>query len=143
MNLYQEQLRFATRRQFLQESGRLSLGALALRSLMGHAQAALDVKTPLPPKAPPQPAKAKAVIYLSMSGAPPQHDLFDWKPELKKHHLQPCPAEFLKGEKFAFIKGTPKLLGSPYEFAQYGQNGAWFSNLMPHTSKLADELCLV
>jgi hypothetical protein len=78
-----------------------------------------------------------------MSGAPPQHDLFDWKPELKAHHLEPCPDHFLKGEKFAFIKGTPKLLGSPHHFAQYGQSGTWVSDLLPHTAKIVDDLCII
>ena len=78
--------------------------------------------------------KAKHVIYLHMSGAPPQHDLFDYKPELVKHHMQPCPDELLKNQRFAFIKGHPKLLGTPYKFAQYGQSGAWVSELLPHFS---------
>ena len=60
--------------------------------------------------------KAKRVIYLHMSGGPPQQDLFDEKPALVKHHMQPCPDELLKNQKFAFIKGHPKLLGSPYKF---------------------------
>src|SRR5687767_13900986 len=131
MDLRLRQLEVVTRRQFLHDAGRLSLGAVALQSLLGHAAA--ESANPLAPKSPPQAGKAKAIIYLSMSGAPPQHDLFDWKPELKAHHMQECPEHFLKGEKFAFIKGIPKLLGSPFEFAQHGQNGAWVSNLLPHT----------
>ena len=76
-------------------------------------------------------AKAKRVIYLHMSGAPPQQDLFDYKPELVKHHLKPCPDSLLKNERFAFIKGHPKLLGTPHKFAQYGQSGAWVSEMLP------------
>src|SRR5580698_9028535 len=110
-----------TRRQFLHNAGRFSLGAIALRSLLGSASGAAAFASrpnPLAPKAPPNPAKAKAVIYLSMSGAPPSLDMFDWKPELAKLNMQDCPATFTAGERFAFIKGTPKLLGSPYKFAQ-------------------------
>jgi hypothetical protein len=103
MTLHHRRLELTTRRQFLTDSGRFSLGAIALQSLLGKA-AALDAANPLASRRPPLSAKAKSVIYLSMSGAPPQHDLFDWKPELKAHHLQPCPDHFLKGEKFAFIK---------------------------------------
>src|SRR5690349_17517956 len=143
MNIQHELLRFATRRQFLQEGGRLSLGALALQSLMGHARAALDAPNPLAPKAPPLPAKIKSVIYLSMSGAPPQHDLFDWKPELVKHHMQDCPEQFLKGQTFAFIKGTPKLLGTQAKFAQYGQSGTWVSEHLPHFTKIVDDVVVV
>ena len=50
-----------------------------------------------------------------MSGGPPQQDLFDYKPELVKHHMQPCPDELLKNQRFAFIKGHPKLLGTPVQ----------------------------
>ncbi len=60
------------------------------------------------------PAKAKRIIYLHMSGAPPQHELFDWKPELVKHHMQPCPESLMQGQRFPFIKGHPNLLGTPY-----------------------------
>ena len=71
-----------TRRQFM--GAGLALGGM----YMAHqAQAG--------PLAPKSPAKAKAVIYLHMSGSPPQQDLFDYKPELKKHHLQPCPDSLL------------------------------------------------
>ena len=87
--------------------------------------------------------KVKHVIYLHMSGAPPQLDLFDYKPTLNKHHLQPCPEEYIKNERFAFIKGRPKLLGSPYKFAQHGKSGAWVSELLPNIAKLTDELCFV
>jgi hypothetical protein len=140
-----------TRRQFLTDAGRFSLGTIALQSLMARGlatdpQAALghsQLESPLGPKAPPLPGKAKAVIYLSMSGAPPQHDLFDWKPELAAHHMQDCPEKFLKGEKFPFIKGTPKLLGSPYKFAQHGQSGAWVSEMLPHFAKIVDDVTII
>ncbi len=131
--------RAATRRQFLAGSG-LSLGAMALQSLMGKAGAVGAGGRPMIPRAAPKPAKAKAVIYLHMSGAPPALDLFDFKPELKRLHMQPCPDTFLKGQRFAFIKGTPKMLGSPYEFKQRGQAGGWFSSTLPHTAGIADDI---
>ncbi|MEK0445972.1 MAG: hypothetical protein RLZZ399_1293 [Verrucomicrobiota bacterium] len=143
---YFAKLHTTTRRQFLNQTGRFSLGAVALESLLSGGNAAansLNVPSPLAPKAPPQPARAKAVIYLSMSGAPPSLDLFDYKPELNRLNMQPCPESFLKGEKFAFIKGTPNLLGSPHAFRQYGQAGIWMSDLLPHTQKIADEICVV
>ncbi len=139
MDPFFQSLRTHTRREFLHDAGRFSLGAIALQSLLGHAQA----DRPLAPKLPPLPTKAKAVIYLSMSGAPPSLDMFDWKPELKANDRMDCPEQFLKGEKFAFIKGKPKLLGSPYSFAQYGQSGAWVSEKLPHTAKIVDELCFI
>ena len=141
------QLQSTTRRQFLHRAGRFSLGAVALQSLMQQSRAAdpttVDPANPLRAKAPPHPAKAKAVIYLSMSGAPPSLDLFDYKPELNRLNMQPCPESFLKGEKFAFIKGTPNLLGSPHKFEKRGQSGAWMSDLLPHTQKIADDICVI
>src|SRR6478609_121948 len=109
MNLHLSGLHAQSRRQFLHDAGRFSLGAVALQSLLGHAAAATEHANPLAVKQPPNPAKAKAVIYLSMSGAPPSLDMFDWKPELAANNMKECPDKFLKGEKFAFIKGTPKL----------------------------------
>jgi hypothetical protein len=141
------QLQSTTRRQFLHRAGRFSLGAVALQSLMQQSRAAdpttVDPANPLRAKSPPHPAKAKAVIYLSMSGAPPSLDLFDYKPELNRLNMQPCPESFLKGEKFAFIKGTPNLLGSPHKFEKRGQSGAWMSDLLPHTQKIADDICVI
>ena len=60
--------------------------------------------------------KAKNVIFLFMAGAPSQLDLFEPKPTLVKYDRQACPEELLKGERFAFIRGVPKLLASPYKF---------------------------
>ncbi|MHA3774214.1 DUF1501 domain-containing protein [Verrucomicrobiota bacterium sgz303538] len=148
MNLRFEQARAQTRREFLTRSGRFSLGAIALGSLFGQqrplfATSAEALVNPLSVKPPPHPAKAKAVIYLSMSGAPPQHDLFDYKPKLNELHMKDCPDEFLKGQTFAFIKGKPKLLGTPYKFAQYGQSGAWVSDALPHFTKIVDDVAVV
>jgi len=143
MDLRLSHARALTRREFLTRSGRLGLGALALESLASEGFAASQPPNPLAPKAPPLPAKVKSVIYLSMSGAPPQHDLFDWKPELVKHHMQDCPAEFLKGETFAFIKGTPKLLGTQAKFAQHGKSGAWVSDNLPRFTKIVDDVAII
>ena len=89
------------------------------------------------------PPRAKRVIWLHMAGGPSQLDLFDPKPKLVELDGQPVPESYTKGERFAFIKGTPKLLGSPYAFAQHGESGAQVSELLPHTAKIADQLCIV
>ena len=78
-----------------------------------------------------------------MAGAPSQLDLFDNKPALQKYDGQEIPAEFIKGERFAFIKGTPRLLGSPFTFSEYGQSGAEISELLPHLAKIADDIAIV
>jgi hypothetical protein len=95
------------------------------------------------PRPPQFAAKAKHVIYLHMSGAPPQQDLFDYKPELVKHNMQPCPDSLLKNQRFAFIKGHPKLLGTPYEFSQYGESRAWVSELLPHFKEMVDQVAFI
>lgn len=95
------------------------------------------------PSAKRHPARAKNVIFLHMAGAPSQLDLFEYKPELAKLDGQDCPQEFLKGQRFAFIRGVPKLLGPQFPFAQYGQSGAWLSDQLPHLAQVVDKLCFV
>ena len=65
-----------------------------------------------------------------MSGGPPHLDLFDYKPELVKWNDKPCPDEFLKGRRFAFTTGVPKLMGTPHKFAQHGKAGMWMSDAL-------------
>jgi len=89
------------------------------------------------------PAKAKSVIYLFMAGAPSQVDLLDPKPLLQKYDGQNVPEELTKGERFAFIKGTPRLLGSPFEFKRCGSSGAEISELLPHLKNVADDVSII
>src|SRR5579863_10189991 len=109
-----EALKNITRRTFFKQAG-YGVGTLALSSLLSESLLAAG-PDPTTAKAPMFPARAKSVIFLFMAGAPSQLDLFDPKPTLNKFDHQPCPAELLKGEEFAFIKGVPNLLGSPYKF---------------------------
>ncbi|HSJ01157.1 MAG: DUF1501 domain-containing protein [Verrucomicrobium sp.] len=147
-SLHQLHPQFASRRTFLANAG-LGLGSLALQDLMPRAMGASAggapslPENPLLPRQGPQPAKAKSVIYLHMSGAPPTLDLFDYKPKLNELHMQDCPDSLFQGKRFAFIKGRPKMLGSPYKFQQYGQSGAWVSDMFPHFTKIVDEVALV
>ena len=130
-----------TRRQLFRDCG-VGLGSLALASMMGGVAAPAfpaDPATPKPHFAP----KAKRIIYLFMNGAPSQLDLFDHKPKLNELDGKDCPADFLAKERFAFIRGTPKLLGSPYKFANHGKSGAEISDLLPHTAKIVDDLAIV
>ena len=87
--------------------------------------------------------KAKSIIFLFMAGAPSQLDLFDYKPKLNQYDGQPCPEELIKGERFAFIKGVPKLLGSPHVFGRHGQSGAELSNLLPQLGTVVDDIAIV
>ncbi|MCE9534218.1 MAG: DUF1501 domain-containing protein [Planctomycetes bacterium] len=132
-----------TRRHFLRDSS-LGLGSLALTSLLNEKLFAEQAaENPLAPKKPHFAAKAKSVIYLHMAGAPSVLDLFDQKPKLNELSGQPCPESFYKGQQFAFIKGVPKLLGSPHAFAKHGQSGQVMSALLPHLATVADDISVV
>ena len=140
MNSNNESLKRETRRHFFRQTG-FGLGAMALSSLLQENIFADD--TTRSANGPHFTPKAKHIIYLFMAGAPSQLDLFDHKPKLKEYDEQPIPEEFVKNERFAFIKGTPRLLGSPFNFKRYGNSGNELSDLLPHLSEHADEIAIV
>src|SRR6266851_6433439 len=127
-----------TRRHFFGQTG-FGIGTLALSALLGDRPLAAETN-PLAPKKPQFAPKAKSIIFLFMAGAPSQLDLFDYKPKLNQYDGQPCPEELIKGERFAFIKGVPKLLGSPHVFGKHGQSGAELSNLLPQLGTVVDDI---
>jgi hypothetical protein len=132
-----ERLRAITRRHFFRQSG-FGIGGLALAALVDERLLAATVQrfhfTP----------KVKAIIYLFMAGAPSQLDLFDAKPTLARYDGQEMPGELIpKDERFAFIRGTPRLLGSPFTFGRHGQSGAEISNILPHLAKAADDIAII
>lgn len=137
-----------TRRQFFRDCG-LKLGAVGLASLlnplaMGSSGSGTGAAiNPLATKPSHFAPKAKSIIYLFMNGAPSQLDLYENKPTLTKFDRQPIPEEYTKGERFAFVRGTPKILASPYKYKKHGQSGAEISELLPHIGSVADELCIV
>src|SRR5580765_1627799 len=136
-------LREITRRHFFKQSG-FGIGGVALSTLLNDRLFAQQPDTPFTARAPHFAPKAKQIIYLFMAGAPTQLDLFDNKPALQKFDGQEIPAEFVpKGERFAFIKGTPRLLGSPFTFKRYGQSGAELSELLPELATIADDIAIV
>jgi hypothetical protein len=136
-------LRQMTRRTLL-KSASYGIGSLALGALLGESSfASQRDNNPLAPKPPMFPAKAKNIIFLFMAGAPSQLDMLDYKPKLVKYSGQAIPAEFVKGERFAFIKGTPKLLGTPYKFEKVGKSGQEISEILPHLKTIADEIAIV
>lgn len=144
MNPNLAQLQQLTRRHFLGKAAN-GLGAIALGSLLrGSASATTSPPAnPLLPREPHHFGRAKRVIYLHLTGSPPHLDLFDYKPELVKHDGEDCPDAFLKGKRFAFTSGTPKLLGTRRTFTQCGQGGVWMSDAIPHLQTVADELCVI
>jgi hypothetical protein len=130
-----------TRRHFFGRTG-FGIGSLALSALLDDRLFAAAAN-PQAAKKPPFEAKAKSVIYLFMAGAPSQLDLFDYKPKLNQYDGQPVPAELVKGERFAFIQGTPLLLGSPHRFSQHGGSGAEISHLLPHFCEIVDDVSII
>jgi len=88
-------------------------------------------------------AKAKRVIYLFQSGGPSQLDLFDYKPGLAKLRQTELPDSIRRGQRLTGMTATQAsfpIAPTIYNFAQRGQSGAWISDLLPHTAKVADEL---
>ena len=131
-----------TRRHFFSRCG-IGVGSMALASLMNQSVSA--AANPLTPKQPHFPAKAKNVIFLFMAGGPSQLETFEYKPELTKRSGQPIPASFVEGKRFAFMDSSHRndLLGTKRSFSQYGENGTWVSDLLPHAANIIDELTLV
>ena len=139
-------LRFAATPGHLSRRAALQLttcgfGYLAFAGLLGDRAAAADAKgesdSPLSPKKPHFPAKAKHVIFLCMQGGPSHVDTFDYKPTLKAEDGKEPP----KGIGRGF--GGGKLLGSPFEFKKSGKSGLMISELFPNLQKVADDICLL
>ncbi len=159
MNLFEQfhhdQNQQTTRRHFLGECS-TGLGAMWLAMTTGRAWGlssddlahgpyaiARDSTQPLASMSPPLPARAKRVIFLHMAGAPSQHELFDYKPDLIKLDGQACPAEFIEGKRFAFISGVPKLLGPQFPFERCGESQQWVSDRLPHFKSVVDQVTFI
>ncbi len=127
-----------TRRQLL-HSASAGFGSLALSGLLGLEQARAAASDPLAVRPPHFPARAKRVIFLFMHGGPSQVDTFDYKPLLKRDHGKPLPFARPK----VVSSETFNLLQSPWGFKQYGQSGAWVSDLFPELTKCVDDLCFI
>ena len=123
-----------SRRNILRSAG-VGFGHLALSGLLGSiagkaAAQELNSSNPLAPKRPPLPAKAKRIIFLFMEGAISSVDTFEYKPELERRHGKSGP-------------GGGTLTASRFNFKQYGESGANFSELLPNIATHADELCFM
>jgi hypothetical protein len=135
-----------SRRQFLAQAGG-GFGGLALAALLaaegrGATGAGIDPVFPLRPRPPHLPAKARRVIFLFMHGGPSQVDTFDYKPELEKLDGKPLPRSFVRKDEVTGVTGDV-LLGSRRTWKRHGRSGLWVSDLLPHTARHADELCVV
>ena len=128
-----------TRRHFFARSS-AGIGVAALSHLLG-ARASASAGSPLH-----RPARAKRVIFLFQSGGPSQFELFDHKPSLAKWHGSELPDSVRGGQRLTGMtsgQSSFPVAASKYGFRQHGQSGTWVSDLLPHTAKVADNLCIV
>ncbi len=134
-----------SRREFLNRFG-LGLGGVALGSLLNPltSSAAADPGT-LAGQLQFAP-QAKRVIYLFMAGGPSQLETFDYKPLLNERQGEPLPDSVRMGQRLTGMSGNQAslpLAGSAFKFAQHGTSGAWVSELLPHTARVVDDLCII
>lgn len=130
------------RRRFLRDSA-CGLGSIALSLLLaedGHSAATSD---PLREREPHFRPSARNVIFLFQAGGPSQLDLLDPKPSMRRWDGQSLPDSLAAELELAFIKPDAKIWASPRRFDQHGESGLAFSELLPHTARCADDLCVV
>ena len=136
-----------SRRRFLAGAS-MGLGSVALGSLLvpGLFKGNQDDELALPVGLPQFAPKAKRVIYLFQNGAPSQLESFDYKPLLNKMAGQDLPASIRMGQRLTGMTSSQDkfpLVGSHFKFNQYGQSGAWVSELFPNIGGIADDICIV
>lgn len=132
------------RRHFLQSSG-AAVGAAAL-AYLGLPQSSKADESASETKKTHFPAKAKRVIYLFQSGGPSHLELLDYKPRLKEFHGQELPDSIRQGQRLTGMTSGQKsfpVIAPKFGFKQYGSNGTWLSELLPHTGKVVDDICLI
>jgi len=153
-NPIDERAHLLNRRAFLAKSS-IGIGAAALTGLLGTGLSSCAPKDPKdeimakiggmldnPHFAP----KAKRVIYLFQSGGPSQLELFDYKPLLKKRRGEDLPASIRGRQRLTGMSSGQAnfpLANSLFKFNQHGQSGAWVSELLPYTSKIVDDICII
>ncbi|QDV14869.1 hypothetical protein CA51_47790 [Rosistilla oblonga] len=127
-----------SRRQMLSASA-CGFGSLALADLMTRQAQAATPSSPLAQPSTHHLPRARRVIFLFMHGGPSHVDTFDYKPRLQADDGKDLPYDL----PTAAIDAKLKLLGSPWKFKQHGQSGLWCSELMPHTARHLDEMCII
>lgn len=130
------------RRQFFGRTAGM-LGAAALASLRSESEVPAAEKAFGAPHFAP---RAKRVIYLFQSGGPSHLELLDYKPKLAELHGSELPDSIRQGQRLTGMTSGQKsfpVIASKFKFSQHGQSGAWLSELLPHTAKQADQLCII
>src|SRR5262245_21653171 len=146
MNPRIEFMERTTRRHFFGRAGSVvaltALSALLEREGLAAPQSSATA-SPLAPHFVP---KAKRVIYLFQSGGPSHLELFDYKPKLRELQGTELPDSIRQGQRLTGMTSGQKsfpVVASKFNFAQVGSHGAWISELLPHTAKMADDLCII
>jgi hypothetical protein len=134
------------RRRFLTKLGMgiggAALGTLLIPELFSSKDVEEAIVSGLPHFAP----KAKRIIYLFQNGAPSQLDLFDYKPKLQEMQGQDLPESVRQGQRLTGMTSNQAkfpLAGTVFKFNQYGAHRVWISELLPYTSRIVDDLCIV
>ena len=131
--------RYASRREFLAKSA-YGLGAAALHCLSGTAEGAAS--RGFPNFAP----RAKRVIFLFQSGGPSHLDLFDYKPAMQDRFDEDIPESIFGGQRVTGMVAHQDrfpVVPTMYGFQQHGESGIWLSDLLPHTAKIVDDMCVI
>jgi hypothetical protein len=134
-----------SRRRFLNRFG-MGLGGMALADLLTADRPGAVAGTPGVLPTTHHTAKAKRVIYLFQSGGPSQLETFDYKPLLNEKQGEQIPDSVRNGQRLTGMSGNQAslpLAGSIFKFHQHGRSGAWISDLLPQTAKVADDLCII
>src|SRR5918993_2540965 len=129
-----EAVRVETRRQFFARGAR-GLGTAALASMFAEGAGVQHF-----------PPKVKRAIYLHLVGAPPQIDLFDYKPKMKDWYDKDLPESIRQGQRLTTMTSGQSrfpIATSIFKFAQHGKSGAWVSELLPYTAKMVDDLTII
>ena len=148
MHPLKEAIRTETRRQFFGRAA-TGLGGVALANLLStdalglsHMDGVVGGLPSLPHVAP----RATRCIYLHMLGGPPQMDLLDYKPRMKDWYGKELPESLRQGPRLTTMtsgRSRFRVAPSVFNFAQHGQSGTWFSELLPHTATMADDLAVI
>ena len=130
-----------TRRQFLGRNA-LGIGTAALATLLDRDGEASDGLPGVPHRA----ARAKRIIWLIQAGAPSQLDLFDYKPQLREQFNKDLPDSVRQGQRLTgMTSGQARFPVAPstFKFAQHGESGIWLSEILPHSARIADQMCVI
>lgn len=144
-NPLEENQRLTTRRNLLGRST-TGLGALAVSSLLGREAMGASLLQGGDSSVPHFAPRAKRVIYMFMSGGPSHIDLFDYKPAMRELHGQELPESIRRGQRLTTMTSGQTsfpCVAPMFDFKRHGQHQTWVSELLPHTAKIVDDICLI